>query len=94
VEHARLRWLRGQELLQGYESSPGKTRYFCRTCGSPIYAQFAGRDTLVLRVASLDEDPGERPQRRIWTSHEVPWMHYGPELPAYPEWQPGRTVAP
>ena len=39
----------GQDLLSAYASSPGKSRVFCKRCGSPIYSQ---RDTLpeVLRI--------------------------------------------
>jgi ADP-ribosyl-[dinitrogen reductase] hydrolase len=84
--------LKGQENLKAYESSFGKLRYFCSTCGAPIFAQFSGRDALVLRVATLDDDPGARPERHIWTSHSVPWLYYGEEVVAYPEWQPGRKA--
>lgn len=31
--------LSGAELLTGYESSPGQTKYFCKTCGSPILSR-------------------------------------------------------
>jgi hypothetical protein len=90
VRHDDFAWTQGQHLLKAYESTPGKLRYFCSHCGTQLAAQFAGRDTLVLRVATLDDDPGQVPEREIWASHEVPWLHYGPDLVAYPEWQPGR----
>ncbi|MES2821190.1 MAG: GFA family protein [Pseudomonadota bacterium] len=35
----QLTWLTGQELFQCYESSPGKFRWFCRVCGSPLFSQ-------------------------------------------------------
>lgn len=39
----------GAQLLASYESSPGKQRVFCKTCGSPVFSR---RDSLpgVLRV--------------------------------------------
>jgi ADP-ribosyl-[dinitrogen reductase] hydrolase len=85
VKHDHFRWLTGEELLGGYESSPGKNRMFCSQCGSHLVAMLAGRDYLMLRVASLDEDPKAIPKLRIWSSHEVPWLHYGNDLPAYSE---------
>jgi ADP-ribosyl-[dinitrogen reductase] hydrolase len=39
-------------------------------------------------VATLDEDPGKRPEFHIWSSHDAEWLD--PRCPSYPEWQPGR----
>jgi len=90
VKHEHFRWLKGEGKLTSFESSPGKLRYFCSICGTQMVAQFLGRDALVLRVATLDQDPGKRPERQIWMSHAVPWLHYGPDVVAFQEWQPGR----
>jgi hypothetical protein len=38
VPRDRFRWIKGESLLRGFESSPGKTRYFCSQCGSHIIA--------------------------------------------------------
>lgn len=84
----QFRWLRGQELLKVFESSPGRHRYFCGNCGSHLVKKTEGWDLLTLRVASLDDDPGQLPQRCIWTSHAVPWLRLEPDLPSYPEWPP------
>lgn len=87
LEH--FRWIKGQEFLTGYNSSETKMRWFCSKCGSHIIAELLGRDYIVLRVATLDEDPGQVPEFQIWASHEVPWLRYGPMVVAYPEWEPG-----
>lgn len=87
VEPARFRWLRGLELLQGFESSPGKIRQFCGQCGSHIVAIKEGQNQWILRVATLDADPQVRPAVHIWTSHEVPWL-VAADLPAFPEGLP------
>jgi ADP-ribosyl-[dinitrogen reductase] hydrolase len=42
----------------------------------------------ILRVATLDDDPGQRPEAQIWASDEVPWLEHGPQIPSYPEWTP------
>ena len=34
VPRDRFRWTKGENLLRSFESSPGKQRYFCTTCGS------------------------------------------------------------
>jgi hypothetical protein len=89
VKREHFRWLKGSALLKSYESSPGKLRYFCGNCGSHLVAERAGLDALILRVATLDEDPGQTPQLHIWASDEVPWLRYGPQIVAYPQWEPG-----
>ena len=89
VKKDHFRWLKGSELLTGYESSPGKTRYFCSRCGSHLIAEQKDRDYWILRVATLDEDPGTVPQLQIWACDEVPWLRYGPAVVAYPRWEPG-----
>ena len=90
VRREHFRWVFGVDKLSRYESSPGKQRYFCSNCGSQLVAEREGRDTVVLRVATLDDDPQVQPSQQIWKSHEVPWLAYGSHVPAYDEWEPGR----
>lgn len=90
VLRENFRWVRGENLLKSFESSPGKKRYFCSNCGSQLVAEKEGNPRFILRVGSLDDDPGVRPQVQIWKSHEVPWLDYEGNMEAYPEWAPGR----
>lgn len=90
VSRQRFRWLAGQELLRSFESSPGKLRHFCSVCGSHLMAERAQQDRVIVRVATLDEDPGVTPAMHIWCSHDVPWLEEREGVPSYPEWQPGR----
>lgn len=89
VMREHFRWLSGEALLSSYESSPGKQRLFCSRCGSQLVAMRENQPHVVLRMATLDEDPGVRPQHHIWISHAAPWLEYK-ALPEYEEWQPGR----
>lgn len=91
VKHTHFRWVREQALLKSFESSKGKYRYFCSNCGTHLIAQRAGQAILTLRVATLDDAPQQTPEFHIFKSHEVTWLHYGSEVPAYLEWQLGRT---
>lgn len=89
VRREHFRWLQGQEKLSSYESSPGKLRHFCSVCGSHLVAERPQSPVVIVRVATLDEDPGALPENHIWVSHDVPWLEYD-GVPAYSEWQPGR----
>jgi len=87
VPRDRFRWTRGEELLRGFESSPGKTRYFCSQCGSHIVAARDGKDTVLLRIGCLDTPIEERPEVHIWRSDAANW--YDPKV-ALAEWTEGR----
>ena len=94
VNREHFRWLRGKEKLSSFESSPGKLRHFCSGCGSHLVAERAGQAHFILRVATLNDDPGIKPSMHIWRSHDVPWLQDQDEdedeTPSYGEWQPGR----
>ncbi len=91
VMRGHFRWTAGAEKLSAYESSPGKLRRFCSDCGTHLLAERPDQPHIILRVATLDDDPGVRPTMHIWTSHDAPWLTDGEGLPRYLEWQPGRS---
>ena len=90
VSREHFSWRKGQENLKSYESSPGKHRYFCATCGSHLVAERVDQPNLILRVATLDDDPGNPPVCLIWQSHEVSWLEYGPQITSFAEHHSGR----
>jgi len=89
VKHKHFQWVRGIELLSSFESSPGKKRHFCSQCGTQLIAQLANEDHVILRIGSLDDDPGVAPSYQMWASRQVPWLKYGDNIIKYPEWEPG-----
>jgi len=68
---------------------PRKVALFLLRCGSHLVAERVNQPHVILRVATLDEDPNVTPQMHIWASHDVPWLCYE-GIPSYQEWQPGR----
>jgi ADP-ribosyl-[dinitrogen reductase] hydrolase len=89
VLREHFRWTAGEHLLRAYESSPGKNRHFCSVCGTHLIAERPAQAHVILRVATLDEDPGARPAMHIWTSHDAQWLLDAEDIPRYPEWPPG-----
>lgn len=90
VMREHFRWTAGEERLSAFESSPGKLRRFCSVCGTHLLAERPAQPHVILRVPTLDDDPGTRPTMHIWTSHDAPWLADGGDVPRYPEWQLGR----
>ncbi len=77
VEHFHI--TKGEEILSSFESSPGKRGYFCKNCGSHLYAEKTDVAAIVLRLGCLDEDTAiPEPQAHIWRSDSANW--YDPKV--------------
>ncbi|RXZ44835.1 GFA family protein [Crenobacter cavernae] len=74
IRPQHFRWLRGEERLKSFESSPGKRRHFCGDCGSHLLAIREGRPLWVLRVATLDTAPPPVEACHIWMEHAADWL--------------------
>ncbi len=81
-----FKWLNGEDNLNAFESSPGKQRFFCSTCGTHLIAKKQGAPFWVLRVATLDDNPQQMATGSIWCTHKKPWLQNTPELPQFDEW--------
>jgi hypothetical protein len=78
--------VRGREGLSAFESSPGKRRYFCARCGSPIYSHAEQTAQIVsVRSGTLDGDPGLRPAVHSHAASKAPWTQICDGLPQVPE---------
>jgi hypothetical protein len=78
-------WTQGEERVAHFESTPGKKRFFCQRCGSHLMAAWNDAPHVIVRVGSLDDDPGTRPVTHIWTSHKAPWFEITDDLPQHAE---------
>ena len=90
VARAEFRWTAGEDAVRSFESSPGKIRRFCGVCGSHLVAARAAQAHVILRVATLDDDPGAGPSSHIWVSHDPAWLVDGADTSRYAQWPPGR----
>jgi hypothetical protein len=79
----------GEDNLVPYNSSPGKHRYFCKTCGCHLFAKADQRPGMVLvRAGSLDDDPKMQPQCHIWVKAKAPWHPICDSIPQFQEGMP------
>jgi hypothetical protein len=88
VDRAHFRWLQGHDALRAFESTPGKLRHFCSNCGSHLMAEWKTQPHVIVRAATLDEDPGSRAVAHIWMSHHAAWLADSPDIPAFDEAPP------
>lgn len=83
----------GEDSLTGFESTPGQTRFFCGTCGSPIMSKsdFSPGQVRV-RLGTFDSDIDERPVAHIFATSKANWEEITDELPQYDGYEPGRIT--
>lgn len=79
VPRAAFRWVRGEDRLRAFESSPGKWRRFCGTCGSQIVAERPATPDVLLRLGCLDTPLEAGDRGHIWRSDGASW--YDPAVP-------------
>lgn len=85
----QLRWVRGEERLKSFESTPGKERVFCRDCGSPVFSRLATLPGVVrIRAGLLNEPLETRPAFHFFVASACNWWQINDDLPQYPEWRP------
>ena len=85
VPRDRFRWVKGEELLSSFESSPGKWRRFCSRCGSQIVAERPAQPNVLLRLGCLDTPITDRPKEHIWRSDGASWFDPKDQLPEWAE---------
>jgi len=75
----------GRDRLTPFESSPGKHRWFCGGCGSPIYSHGAQTAHIVsVRCGTLDGDPAARPAVHAYVATKAPWYEIRDDVPQKP----------
>lgn len=88
VDPRTFRWLKGQELLVVYETSPGIGWSFCRTCGSSLGIPTTDAKLGSLTLGTLDADPGVRPEYHMFTGSKAAWYEITDALPRFEAWPP------
>jgi len=90
VDATRFRWLKGQDLLAVYASSPGIGWAFCRLCGSSLGLPEEGKLGSIA-IGTLDTDPGIRPAYHMFVGSKAPWHEIVDQLPQYETWPPKQS---
>ena len=83
--------LSGEHNLTAFKSTPGQSKFFCKTCGSPIISKTESQPEQVrVRLGTIESDIEERPSAHIFATSKANWEDLCGELPQYEEYEPGR----
>jgi hypothetical protein len=86
VDRGAFTIVKGPDLLAAYESSPGKVKYFCSRCGSPIYSDNALQPEAVrIRLGTIESEIRERPKCHIFVASKANWETITDDLPQFDE---------
>lgn len=90
VSTDNLKWTQGQDHLRAFESSPGKERVFCPTCGSPIFSRRPDTPGILrLRAGVLNAPTGLALGFHFYTADKADWWEITDDLPQHPGERPG-----
>ena len=84
-----FRWVRGEDRITRYESSPGFVRAFCSTCGSVTPTPNQDKQAAFLPAGNLAQDCGVRPQAHIFADSKASWYRITDDLPRFDEYPSG-----
>jgi len=86
-----FKFISGKDELTGYESSPGKTKYFCKHCGSPIISKNQSNPNKVrIRLGTIESNILEKPTAHIFATSKANWENIADDLPQYESYEPNR----
>ncbi len=89
VPSGNFNLIKGGDLIQVYQSSPGNPRAFCRVCGSRAPSESGDGKLTMIPAGLLDDDPGVRPALHMFVGSKAPWWEITDDLPQFEEWVPG-----
>lgn len=82
---------KGKGLLSTFSFKPGRTRHFCKNCGSPVYSSNAQDKSRVrVRLGIFDSDLIERPMSHNFVDSKANWENLNADLPRYSTFEPSR----
>lgn len=77
----------GEEAISRWNSSPGKHRYFCSGCGSPLYSPGENRKQIFsVRAGTLLDDLPVLPSIHSFVAHKPNWDEIRDDLPQHTEY--------
>ena len=75
--------------LRHFENTLGARRYFCGTCGSPVFALVdADPDHVRIRLGTLERDAEAIVTAHVWVASKARWDVIADDLPQFAEARP------
>ena len=77
-------FIKGESEMATFESSPGKLRYFCKHCGSPLYTRVGAAPAYHrVRLGCLDSVYQQLPAAHIFVGLKAHWHQPSGSIPSF-----------
>jgi len=85
-----VQWIAGEQLLTHHKVAEAKrfATSFCGVCGSLMPRIAPDKSIAVIPAGTLDNDPGVRPDARIFQGSRTEWSCEAGDLPAHETYPP------
>lgn len=87
-----IEWLAGEDAIAHYPSSPGRSRAFCRVCGSVAPRANSTGETTIVPAGNLDADFRSAPDSHVFVASKAPWYDIHDALPRFDARPPGHDA--
>jgi hypothetical protein len=83
-----LDWNQGEEVVKTFKVPEAKrfTNSFCSQCGGRVPRFIEEMGSVMIPAGSLDDEPGMRPQARIFKGSQAEWSHKFADIPSFEEY--------
>ncbi|QEY15033.1 GFA family protein [Cellvibrio sp. KY-GH-1] len=93
INKNQFTWIKGEANLSSYKSSDYVTKFFCKTCGSPLISTYDNKpDILGVPLGGIEGIEHVEVQAHIFVGSKASWYEIADLAPQYDAW-PGSEEA-
>lgn len=93
INKSQFTWLKGADNLSAYKSSDYVTKFFCKTCGSPLISTYDNKpDILGIPLGGIEGIENIEVAAHIFVGSKASWYSIADSVPQYDNW-PGSEDA-
>ncbi len=87
VENSNFVFLTGENNLTEFKENTDKSRFFCKSCGSPIMAKLRQNPKHTrIRLGTISSDVNEPIEKHIFVKSKANWDIICDNIPKHKEW--------
>ncbi len=93
INKNQFKWISGSENLSSYKSSENVTKFFCRTCGSPLISTYENKpEILGVPLGGIEGIHDLVTEANIFVGSKATWYKITDSVPQFESW-PGSEEA-
>jgi hypothetical protein len=87
VENEHFEFLAGENNLTEFKENANKSRFFCKSCGSPIMAKLKNHPKHTrIRLGLIENDIQTPIEKHIFVASKANWDNICDDIPQHKEW--------